>query len=51
MVYLCGEVGYIKWLDGGNATQYSLSMTEGAERDVLIELAELVFKPLQGELG
>ena len=47
VLYLCGEVGYIKWLDGGNATQYSLSMAEGAERDTLIELAERVYKPLQ----
>jgi len=45
VVYLCWEVGYIKWLDGANATQYSLSMTQGADRDTLIELAELVFKP------
>ena len=50
VVYLCGEAGYIKWLDGANATQYSLSMAEGAERDKLIDLAELVFNSIKNDI-
>lgn len=47
VVYLCSDVGYIKWLDGQQGIQYSLSMTKGAGRDILIELAEAVFQPSQ----
>lgn len=51
VVYLSADTGYIKWVYAPAGIQYSLSMAEGADRDKLIELAELVFEPLQAELG
>lgn len=46
---LCGDVGCISWLDIVPGIQYSLSMKEDADREKLIELAELLFAPVQGE--
>lgn len=47
VVYISGEVGYIKWLDAISGTQYSLSMSNGAKKDALIQMAELLFEPGQ----
>lgn len=49
VVNICGDIGYIKWVDAVPGIQYSLSMTEGAEEKLLVELAERVFYPVQDE--
>lgn len=49
VVNVSGDVGYVKWVDAVPGIQYSLSMTEGANDKLLIELAEKVFDPVQGE--
>ena len=51
VVNLADDVGYIKWVDMAPGIQYSLSMAEGADKDTLIDLAERVFKALQGSVG
>lgn len=51
VVNVSGDIGYIKWIDAAPGIQYSLSMTEGASEELLIELAEKVFHPTQGEAG
>jgi len=43
------DLGYIKWLDGASGVQYSLSMTEGADLDTLVSLAEAVFWNTQAD--
>lgn len=43
VVNVSGDVGYIKWIDAENGVQYSLSMTEGADEKLLVELADKVF--------
>ena len=49
VVNICGDIGYIKWVDAEPGIQYSLSMTEGADEKLLVELAEKVFYPVQDE--
>lgn len=49
VVNICGDIGYIKWVDAVPGIQYSLSMTEGADDELLVELAEKVFYPVQDE--
>lgn len=48
VVNISGDIGYVKWMDAENGVQYSLSMNEGAEEKLLIELAERVFCPVNG---
>ena len=50
VVNICGDLGYIKWVDAVPGIQYSLSMTEGADEKLLVELAEKVFNPVQTEV-
>ncbi len=45
------DLGYIKWIDMAPGIQYSLSMTEGADVDSLVSMAEAVFHPVQGDVG
>lgn len=51
VVNVSGDVGYVKWVDAAPGIQYSLSMTQGAEAELLIELAEKVFYPTQENAG
>lgn len=46
-----GKEGFIAWLDIAPGVLYSLSVDSKAEQDVLIDMAELCFVPLQGDVG
>ena len=46
VVNISGHIGYVKWIDAEAGIQYSLSMSEGASEEKLIELAERVFCPV-----
>ena len=45
VVSLAGDIGCIKWIDAENGLHYSLSMNQGADEKLLIELAEKLFYP------
>lgn len=45
VVSLSEDIGCIKWIDAENGIQYSLSMNQGADEKLLIELAEKLFYP------
>ena len=46
-IYLKDSVGYIAWLDAATGIVYNLCMTEGADADVLSELANKLFEMVQ----
>ena len=46
-----GKQGFVSWLDVVPGVLYSLSTDNGAEQDLLTDMAELCFVPLQGEVG
>ena len=46
--YLTDGVGYTAWLDAAPGIVYNLCVTEGANAEVLSELANAVFEPVQG---
>lgn len=43
------EVGFVSWLDVVPGVLYSLSMDDDANQDVLMNTAEQIFVPLQGD--
>ena len=49
VAYTNGEAGHIAWLDVVPGLAYDLGMSEGASIDRLIELAGLVYVPVQGD--
>lgn len=46
-----GDEGFIAWLDVVPGVLYSLSVEDDATIDLLLDSAELVFVPMQGEVG
>lgn len=46
-----GKEGFIAWLDIAPGVLYSLSVDSKASQDVLINMAEQIFVPLQGDVG
>lgn len=46
-----GDIGFITWVDGTTGILYNLSMTKGADDQVLTDLANQVFVPMQGDVG
>lgn len=47
--FLGDHAGYLRWIDVVPGIAYNLGMTENADRETLIELANDVFLPLQEE--
>ena len=46
-----GKAGFISWLDVAPGVLYSLSMDDGCTQDHLMNMAESIFVPVQGEVG
>ncbi len=44
-----GEAGFVAWLDVAPGVLYSLSIDDNADQMKLVDTAELVFVPMQGE--
>lgn len=44
-----GKEGFVAWLDVVPGVMYSLSVEKGADEQMLIEMAEKCFVPMQGE--
>lgn len=49
--FLNGDVGFIVWVDVVPGFVYNLSMSEGASHQVLADLANKVFVPIQKNVG
>lgn len=43
------DIGYVAWIDVAPGILYNLGMEKDADEDILVELAEKVFKPIQGD--
>lgn len=46
-----GQQGVIRWYDFAPGLLYSVSVSSGATKDGLVQLAEQVYSPVQGETG
>ena len=44
-----GKAGFVAWLDVAPGILYSLGMDTGCSQDLLMDMAETVFVPVQGE--
>ena len=48
-VYTCDKAGYISWLDVVPGVNYNLGTAHEGDSQKLIDMANLIFKPVQGE--
>lgn len=50
-VMTCSEAGSVMWLDIVTGVNYNLSAVSAVDADALVELANAIYVPLQGEAG
>ena len=46
-----GDAGFIAWLDVAPGILYSLGMNDGCTQDLLMDTADAIFVPVQGNVG